>query len=165
MDNLIRLNDEYYIATSSSRVDDRTRVLKHGDTFAVFDRFGDIQTFGQGEQGIYHEGTRFLSRLELLLGKQRPLLLNSVITERNTFFTMDLTNPDLVVGDQLRVQHGGLHLFRSKLLRLNVCYERIQISKCSGLIVYFVQLLLIMNVAHTTSVGSFIHGKGTLRVD
>ncbi len=128
MDDLIRLNDEYYIVTSSSRVDDRTRVLKHGDTFAVFDRFGDIQTFGQGEQGIYHEGTRFLSRLELLLGKQRPLLLNSVITERNTFFTVDLTNPDLVVGDQLRVQQGGLHLFRSKLVRLNVCYERIQIS-------------------------------------
>lgn len=128
MEDLIRVSDEYYILTTSSRVDDRTRVLKQGDTFAVFDRFGDIQVIGQGEQGIYHEGTRFLSRFELLLGKHRPLLLNSTITKRNTFLTVDLTNPDLFVGDRITVHHGDLHLFRSKLLWQRVCYEHIRIA-------------------------------------
>ena len=37
---------------------DRTvRVLKHGDTFAVFDHNGDMAA-GRSEQGLYHEGTR-----------------------------------------------------------------------------------------------------------
>ncbi|MEE9596976.1 MAG: glycogen debranching N-terminal domain-containing protein [Acidiferrobacterales bacterium] len=126
MEDFIGVNDTYYISTVSSQLDDRIRVLKQGDTFAVFDRFGDIKAIGQGKQGVYHEGTRFLSRLELLLGKQRPLLLNSTITKRNTFLTVDLTNPDLFVGDRITVHHGDLHLFRSKLLWQRVCYEHIR---------------------------------------
>ncbi|MFQ5755986.1 MAG: glycogen debranching N-terminal domain-containing protein [Acidiferrobacterales bacterium] len=128
MDDIIRVNNEYFIRTTSSRVDDRTRVLKHGDTFAVFDRFGDIQVFGQGEQGIYYEGTRFLSRYELLLGEQRPLLLNSTVTQGNIFLTVDLTNPELFAGGPVTIHHGELHLFRSKLLWHNVCYEHIRVS-------------------------------------
>ena len=34
---IIQLNESYYILATSSRVDDRTRALKKGDTFAVFD--------------------------------------------------------------------------------------------------------------------------------
>src|SRR2546426_9260610 len=60
--DIIRLQDQFYILATSSRVDDRTRVLKHGDTFAVFDRFGDMASVGMGELGPYHEGTRFVSR-------------------------------------------------------------------------------------------------------
>src|SRR2546426_7513848 len=41
--DIIRLQDQFYILATSSRIDDRTRVLKHGDTFAVFDRFGDMR--------------------------------------------------------------------------------------------------------------------------
>ena len=39
---IIRLENQLYILATSSRVDDRTRVLKHGETFAVFDRFGGM---------------------------------------------------------------------------------------------------------------------------
>ena len=39
----------------SSRADERTRVLKHGDTFGVFDRYGDVHPIGLGEQGLFHE--------------------------------------------------------------------------------------------------------------
>ena len=49
---VIRIRNEFYIRSSSARVDVRTRVLKQGDTFAVFDRFGDIETFGTGELGL-----------------------------------------------------------------------------------------------------------------
>jgi hypothetical protein len=34
----------YHILAASSRADERTRVLKHGDTFAVFDHYDDIMT-------------------------------------------------------------------------------------------------------------------------
>ena len=67
MEEIIQVNDQFYILATSPRVDEQTRVLKHGDTFAVFDRSGDIQPVGLGEEGIYHEGTRFLSRLRLLV--------------------------------------------------------------------------------------------------
>ena len=71
MDDIIRVHDQYYILASSSRLEDRTRVLKHGETFAVFDRFGDVRPIGFGEQGLFHEGTRFLSQLQLRVDGQR----------------------------------------------------------------------------------------------
>ncbi len=49
---VIRIHDQFYILSTSGRIDDRTRVLKHGDMFAVFDRFGDIERFGSSELGL-----------------------------------------------------------------------------------------------------------------
>jgi hypothetical protein len=91
---VIRVRDEFYIRSSSPRVDVRTRVLKQGETFAVFDRFGDIETFGTGELGLYYQDTRFLSRLTFRLGKDRPLLLSSTVREDNAVMAVDATNPD-----------------------------------------------------------------------
>src|SRR5581483_2619084 len=128
-DELVNLHDQFYIQATSSRTDDRTRVLKHGETFAVFDRFGDVQPVGLGEQGIYHQGTRFLSGLELRLGGRRPLLLSSTVKKENDLLTVDLANPDL------KDEHGGiemprgtLHLFRTKFLWDGVCHERVRVS-------------------------------------
>ena len=70
------VKQQYYISTESSPPDDRTRVLKYGKMFAVFNRHGDIETTGLKEQGLFFEGTRFLSQLELYLGNVRPLLLS-----------------------------------------------------------------------------------------
>ena len=53
---VIRVRDEFYIRSSSPRVDVRTRVLKQGDTFAVFDRFGDVETFGSRRARIVLPG-------------------------------------------------------------------------------------------------------------
>jgi len=69
---VIRIRNEFYVRSSSARVDVRMRVLKQGDTFAVFDRFGDIETFGTGELGLYYQDTRFLSRLTLETWKGSP---------------------------------------------------------------------------------------------
>src|SRR6478736_1916522 len=94
-DEVVSLHEQFYIQATSSRADDRTRVLKHGDLFAVFDRFGDLQPVGLGEQGLYHDGTRFLSRLELRLGGRRPLLLSSTVRKENDLLAVDLATPDL----------------------------------------------------------------------
>ena len=53
----------------------RTRTLKHGDTFAVFDHRGDIGGEPGNPEGLYHRDTRMLSQLQLLLEEARPLLL------------------------------------------------------------------------------------------
>ena len=128
-DEVVSLHEQYYIQATSSRADDRTRVLKHDETFAVFDRFGDVQPVGLGEQGIYHEGTRFLSRLELRVGGRRPLLLSSTVKKENDLLTVDMATPDLKdKTGQLVLPRGTLHVFRTKFLWRSCCYERLRVS-------------------------------------
>ncbi len=124
---VIRVRNEFYIRSSSARVDVRTRVLKQGDTFAVFDRFGDIETFGTGELGLYYQDTRFLSRLTLKLGKDRPLLLSSTVREDNAVMAVDATNPDAWRDSEIVIPRGTLHVFRSKILWEKTCHERLRI--------------------------------------
>src|SRR5690242_20525489 len=114
MDEMIHFENQFYIPTTSSLVDDRTQVLKDGNMFAVFDRTGDIQPVGSGKHGLYQEGTRFLSTWGLRIYGRRPLLLSSALKEDNLLFTVDLTNPDIDVEGHHRIPHGTLHLFRSK---------------------------------------------------
>src|SRR5213595_4233184 len=121
---VIRVRDAFYIRSSSSRIDVRTRVLKQGDTFAVFDRFGDIDTFGTGELGIYYQDTRFLSRLTLKLGKDRPLLLSSTVREDNAVLAVDSTNPDVWRDSEIVVPRGTIHIYRSKVWWSKACHER-----------------------------------------
>jgi glycogen debranching enzyme len=124
---IIRVRNEFYIRSSSARVDIRTRVLKQGDTFAVFDRFGDIETFGTGELGLYYQDTRFLSRLTLRLGKDRPLLLSSTVREDNAVLAVDATNPDAWRDSEIVIPRGTVHVFRSKILWEKTCHERLRI--------------------------------------
>src|SRR5437762_13335714 len=107
---VIRVRNEFYIRSSSARVDVRTRVLKQGEVFAVFDRFGDIETFGTGELGLYYQDTRFLSRLTLKLGKDRPLLLSSTVREDNAVIAVDATDPDSLRGGVVLVPGRARHL-------------------------------------------------------
>src|ERR671937_2377011 len=95
MDDVIQVQDQFYILATASRASERSFVLQHGDTFAVFDQYGDVAAFGTGEQGLYHEGTRYLSRLRLRLNGQRPLLLSARVKDDNELYCADLTNPDM----------------------------------------------------------------------
>jgi len=132
MQDVILVNDQWYVLASSSRADARTRVLKHGETFAIFDRFGDFQPIGVGEQGLYHQGTRFLSRAELLVNDRRPMLLNSAVAKDNSLFTVDLTTPDLYQDGKLTVPKGTVHLFRSMILQEGVWYEHLRLTNFGG---------------------------------
>src|SRR5262245_34256259 len=127
MDEIIRVQDQFYILATSSRVDDRNRILKHGDTFAVFDRAGNIQPVGLREQGIYHGGTRYLSRLELLISDRRPIFLSSTVKQDHALLAVDLTNPDFHVDGQVLLPRDTIHIFRHTFLWRGVCYERFRI--------------------------------------
>ncbi|HKB02721.1 MAG TPA: amylo-alpha-1,6-glucosidase [Gemmataceae bacterium] len=119
------VEDPYYIAAPAPPAGERDRVLKHGDTFAVFDHHGDIRPVGMQEQGLFHEGTRFLSGLILRLGRGEPLFLSSTVKQDNALLTVDLTNPDIRVGERVDLPRGTLHLFRGIFLWQGACYQRL----------------------------------------
>jgi glycogen debranching enzyme len=127
-EEILEVNDRFYILATSERLDDRTRVLKQGDTFAVFDRHGDIRELGRGEQGLYHDGTRFLSRLELLMGGRPLLLLSFTVKRTGALLTADLTNPDVHADGSLVLERGLVHVFRSKFLWKASCYESLDVT-------------------------------------
>ena len=127
MNDVIRWNDQYYILATSSLTDGRTEVLKQGETFLVFDRYGDIHQVLSGPQGLYHEGTRFLSRFDLSMHGQRPMLLSATVKEDNALFTVDLTNPDLIVDGKKAVSRGTIHLCRTRFLWQGTYHERIRV--------------------------------------
>jgi glycogen debranching enzyme len=100
--------------------------MKHGDTFAVFDRFGDIDQSGSGELGIYDHDTRILSRFALRLDGCRPLLLSSTLKDDNALLVVDLMNPD-IERDGASIPHGTVHIDRARVLLDGACHERIRI--------------------------------------
>jgi glycogen debranching enzyme len=131
MEEIIRVQEKYYILATSSRVDQQARVLKHGDSFVVLDRAGNIQQIGLGEQGLYHDGSRFLSRLEMRLQGRRPLLLSSTVRDDNALLTVDLTNPDIVVDGDVVLARDQVHIFRCLFLWNGVLYERMRLRNFS----------------------------------
>jgi glycogen debranching enzyme len=120
-------DDPYYIVAPAPLAGERDRVLKQGDTFAVFDHHGDIRPIGMKEQGLFHEGTRFLSCLILRLGRGEPLFLSSTVKEDNALLAVDLTNPDIRADDQIAIPRGTLHLFRGIFLWEGVCYQQLRL--------------------------------------
>ena len=123
----LQIGTQYILATSSPTDDERVRILKHAGTFAVLDRYGDIGATRVGEQGLYHEGTRFVSRLQIECDGLPPLLLSSGVREDNELLVVDLTNADVYRGGHLDVPRQSIHLLRSKFLRAGVCYERLRL--------------------------------------
>lgn len=117
----------HHIVAAANVADERTRVLKHGDTFAVFDHYGDIESGGLGEEGLYHEGTRFLCRLLLELEGGRPFFLGSTVHDDNDQLTVALTNPDLLHGDRIATPLGTLHIRARLFLWDGVCHRMLRV--------------------------------------
>jgi glycogen debranching enzyme len=131
MENVDRRNDQCHVVASSSPTNDHIEVLKQGDTFGLFDRYGDIHSLRTGSQGLYHEGTRFLSRFALTINGERPLLLSSTVKEDNVLLNVDLTNPDMTHEGQAEVARGALHLSRARFLWQGHCFERLRVHNYS----------------------------------
>ena len=122
------LTTEFYISTRSARPDERARVLKYGQTFATFNHYGDVVTSGVSEEGIFHDGTRYLSQFKLLVGGYAPLLLSSSISADNLLFAADLSNVDLWEKDRIAIPRETLHIARTKYLWNSQCFERFRVT-------------------------------------
>jgi glycogen debranching enzyme len=131
MREVIEVDKQFYILATSPRVDENVRVLKHADTFAVFDHFGNFQPLGLGEEGLFHKGTRHLSHFTAQINGRPPLLLSSTVREDNLLLTVDLTNPDVRVDNEVRLPRDTIHLLRSAFLWNGACYVRFHIHNFS----------------------------------
>ena len=97
--------------------------LKEGDSFLVCDAQGDI--YGDSD-GLFHEGTRTLSRLRHCLDGDQPTLLSAAIAQDKVVFTSHLTNQPLPpIGGNPAAQ-GVIHIERSRFLWSGRLYERIE---------------------------------------
>ena len=106
------------------------RVLKYGDTFVVLDGRGDIRndasaTSSGGSAGLFHEDTRHLSRLELLVNSAPPLLLGSTLRDDNSAFFIDLTNPDLMNDQHIVLEKDRVHILRTIFVWRGTAYQRL----------------------------------------
>jgi glycogen debranching enzyme len=118
---------DYSILATASRPDERTRVVKDGETFGVFDHSGMIRHTSGSELGLYHEGTRFLSNFELALERRHPLLLGSTV-RRDNVLVVDLANPDLPDGSSGPLVRDTVHMFVSGLLWDRAWYGRVRLQ-------------------------------------
>jgi glycogen debranching enzyme len=101
------------------------RALKYGDTFVVLDIRGGIGSPFVGSSGLFHDDTRHLSRLELLLNDKPPLLLGSNLRDDNTAFFVDLTNPDLFDGQRILLEKDRVHILRTIFIWRDTAYQRL----------------------------------------
>ena len=133
MPRKIQIGDKWYVAATSANTDEQPQVLKNDETFAMFDRFGDIQALAPGKEGLYHNDTRYLSHQELTIDGVRPLHLGASVEESNSLLVIDLMNPDLPEqGARGELAKGTLHIFRAKLLWHGACYEHVRVTHHGG---------------------------------
>ncbi|MBV8493135.1 MAG: amylo-alpha-1,6-glucosidase [Alphaproteobacteria bacterium] len=107
---------QYRIEATGAFREPRSRILKHGDTFAVFNQFGDIAGDRGSPDGLYHDDTRHLSRLELRLNGDRPLLLSANPGEDSSLLTVDLANPDTVDASGTALHRELIYLNRRQFV-------------------------------------------------
>lgn len=122
----VEIENQYYILAASALASQRSIVIKEGESFALFDAHGDIHPYPSGSHGIFHNGTRFLSQIELEVGGQRPLLLSSFPREDNQMIIVDLTNPDVKTVNGEIIQRGTVHISRAKFLWQGSYHEKIR---------------------------------------
>ena len=59
MEHVDRRTDQCHIVASSSLTDDHIEVLKQGDTFGLFDRYGDIHSLERARKASTTKGPAF----------------------------------------------------------------------------------------------------------
>ncbi len=123
-----RSRDEHYIASLARLMDDR--ILKHNDTFAVFDQHGNVNLVND-EQGVFHRDTRYLSHLSLRINDKTPVLLGSIVRDDNALLEIDITNPEIKCqrgDDEYTLRTGTLNIHRTMFLAHACCYDRLTIK-------------------------------------
>ena len=140
-------SDEYadvsaYLRVESGQIEIQPRVLKEGNSFAVFNVFGDILSMQSGENGLFCNDTRHLSHYEMRVSNARPLLLSSTVRRDNSVLSVDATNPDYGLPGQYQLRRDQIHLQRTLFLWNDVCYERIKIRNFgAGAIDFLLQFM------------------------
>lgn len=123
MSEKIKIKDKHYILANSTYADTRVHVANSGDTFGIFDHWGDVNMIGKETLGIFHAGTRFVSEMEFKINGERPLLLSSSVDD--SILNADLTNFDLLKEKDEYLNKGTVHISRSKFIENGKAHEKI----------------------------------------
>jgi glycogen debranching enzyme len=124
----IRPDEEYYLLASASAQRRPQVLLNHDESFAIFDLAGDIALARLETHGLFHCGTRFLSRYELRLNDQLPFLLNTSTTYGGSRLVTYLSNADEVRASQLVLPRDTVAVRRDKTLFAGALYEHIYLQ-------------------------------------
>src|SRR5262249_30053834 len=79
-------------------------------------------------EGLYHEGTRYLSCLLLELEGARPFFLSSTVRDENDQLAVNLTNPDVLRGGKVRLPLGTLQIALKKFLWQGACHQQLRVK-------------------------------------
>ncbi|MBR2686862.1 MAG: amylo-alpha-1,6-glucosidase [Aquamicrobium sp.] len=103
----------------------RLFALKHGDSFAVADSYGDIRGVGDG---FFRDDMRMLSEFRLTVGGRSPSLLGASLSQDNVLFSTNLTNLPIKTMDGKEIRQGAIHVERVRLIWEDRLYERLTLS-------------------------------------
>ncbi len=103
----------------------RSFSIKQGDTFVVADAWGDILG---GADGLFHDDTRILSRLRLLIGGERPSRLSADLSRDGSLFTLHATNHRLPPVGGAETPRGVIHIERRRCLGPGRLHEQIRLT-------------------------------------
>ncbi|AET59212.1 hypothetical protein HPL003_12285 [Paenibacillus terrae HPL-003] len=103
------------------------RVIKENDLFLLTDTKGNIPEDHPYGLGLYTKDTRFLSRLDLRINGQEPVLLSSDAAE-NYMATILLTNVQTEIDGKLELWRESVEVERTRFIYDDVLYERIKLT-------------------------------------
>ncbi len=109
----------------SATTGDDAFILKDGDTFAVFDRRGDIPENATSRFGLFRDDTRMLSTWTLTLDGALPRQLSCGVSHDRVLFEADLHNAETGGRD---LPPAVIHLLRSRVLHDGALIERVCIT-------------------------------------
>jgi glycogen debranching enzyme len=125
---LRRISGDFYILASAMASRRTTRVLAHGESFAVFETTGDILESPVEALGFFYRDTRHLSCFEIGIAGEAPHFLNSYVSDDNAEVRANLTNPDLRDDDDSKLLPRDLiQIQRSWVLSSSRLFQRIAI--------------------------------------
>ncbi|WP_442596178.1 amylo-alpha-1,6-glucosidase [Neobacillus sp. D3-1R] len=103
------------------------RVIKENDVFLLTDTNGNITENHPYGLGLYTKDTRFLSKLDLKINGEEPILLSSDAAE-NYMAKILLTNPHMEKDGKLILWRESVEMERTRFIYDDVLYEKIKVK-------------------------------------
>lgn len=134
-------------------------VIKENDLFLMTDRNGDIREGDASGKGLYTNDTRFLSKMEIRINGQSPVLLSSA-AEENYISTIRLTNPHMENNGELILWRESVEIERKRFIFEGALYETYKLTSYYPKAVAFdFSVLLDADYADMFVVRGFQHGE------
>ncbi|MCM3616746.1 amylo-alpha-1,6-glucosidase [Sutcliffiella horikoshii] len=112
------------------------RVIKENDLFLLTDKNGNIPENHPYGLGLYTKDTRFLSKLDVKINGEEPILLHSDAAD-NYMATILMTNPHMEENGELILWRESVEIKRTRFIYNDVFYETLTVKNYFPKIVSF----------------------------